>query len=110
MHLRYLGGGRTQGRVSHERLFRFEFPEKPGALEHFLDALQGMPGGSDREEWQPFNVSLFHYQNIGSDYGTVLAGIQIEPEREEEFDLFLEHLGYVVVDESENPVYRRFLK
>jgi len=96
MHARYLAGGRAK--VPHERMYRFEFPEKPQALRRFLESL------SDR-----YNVSLFHYRNQGSDVGRVLAGIQVPPQEADDFDTFLEALNYKYVDESENPIYKQFL-
>ena len=97
VHLRYMVGGRAQG-LAHERLYRFVFPERPGALMKFLDAL-----GED------FNITLFHYRNHGADYGRVLAGIAVPPAERRRFALALERLGYESADESENPAYRLFL-
>lgn len=97
LHVRYMVGGRLPGLVD-ERLFRFEFPERPGALLRFLQAI-----GS---RW---NISLFHYRNHGSDAGRVLAGIQVP---EAGFGEFLQHLAdlhYPWVDETDNPAYQRFL-
>ena len=97
LHVRYMIGGRARG-IRDELLYRFEFPERPGALLKFLDAI-----GS---RW---NISLFHYRNQGTDYGRVLAGVQVPtPEREE----FLQHLNalhYEYADETGNPAYRMFL-
>ena len=101
-HLRYLGGGRSKGEVRYEKLYRFLFPERPAALTMFLETLQASKPA--------FNISLFHYRNVGSDHVTVLAGIQVDPKRAPEFEAFLEDLGYAFVDESENPVYTKFLK
>ena len=84
--------------VPHERMIRFEFPERPGALKTFLHSL------GDR-----YNVSLFHYRNQGSDIGRVLAGIQVPEKDAVGFDAFLETLGYKYVDETENKVYQQFL-
>lgn len=95
-HARYLAGGRAQ--VENEKLLRFEFPEKPGALRRFLESLG-----------ESYNVSLFHYRNQGSDVGRVLAGIQVPPEEEESFESFLAALNYKYVDETENKVYQQFL-
>jgi len=96
-HIRYMVGGRAPG-VSDERLLRFEFPERPGALLRFLTRLGG--------RW---NISLFHYRNHGAAYGRVLVGIQV-PEAEKP-DLFrsLDDIGYPWWDESDNPAYRLFL-
>lgn len=97
-HLRYMVGGRS--RLSgDERLFRFEFPERPGALMQFLSRMH--------PSW---NISLFHYRNQGSDYGRILVGIQVPNEDLSEFAQFIKTLGYDCVDESANPVYRLFLK
>jgi threonine dehydratase len=97
LHVRYMVGGRAPG-LAHERLFRFEFPERPGALARFLDAIGG--------QW---NISLFHYRNHGSDVGRVLAGIQVPPASAAEFERHLAALGYAFTDESSNPAYRAFL-
>ena len=97
LHVRYMVGGAAQG-ILHERLFRFEFPERPGALLRFLKAV-----GTG------WNISLFHYRNHGSDYGRVLAGIQVPPPSAEEFLEHLAELGYAYVEETANPAYRIFL-
>jgi len=97
LHVRYMVGGHARG-IEHERLFRFEFPERPGALLRFLQAV-----GSD------WNISLFHYRNHGSDYGRVLAGIQVPPAGVEEFFRHLDDLQYGYVEETDNPAYRMFL-
>ena len=97
VHVRYMVGGRAVG-VAHERLFRFQFPERPGALMKFLDAL-----GTD------FDITLFHYRNHGADYGRVLAGIAVLPAERARFDAVIEALGYPATDETENPAYRLFL-
>ncbi|KAG9300437.1 hypothetical protein G9A89_010062 [Geosiphon pyriformis] len=96
-HARYLVGGRS--RVENERLYRFEFPERPGALQKFLIGL--------RSDW---NISLFHYRNHGADIGKVLVGIQVPPNDDAAFELFKNQLGYHIVDENDNPVYKQFLK
>ena len=97
LHVRHMVGGRAD-RISDERLYRFEFPERPGALRRFLRAI------GDR-----WNISLFHYRNHGSDYGRVLAGIQVPTADLEEFELHLGELGYAHTDESQNPAYKMFL-
>ena len=97
LHVRYMVGGHAR-ELAHERLFRFEFPERPGALLRFLEAI-----GS---RW---NISLFHYRNHGSDHGRVLAGVQIPPADAEDFALHLRELHYPYVDETANPAYRMFL-
>ena len=83
---------------SHERLFSFEFPEYPGALENFLNTLG--------ELW---NITLFHYRNHGAAYGQVLAGFEIKSEAENEFFEHLETLGYKWLEETNNPAYQAFL-
>ena len=97
LHVRYMVGGHAHG-LEHERLFRFEFPERPGALLKFLQAI-----GS---RW---NISLFHYRNHGSDYGRVLAGVQVAPVDAEEFAQHLHDLQYAFTEETANPAYRMFL-
>jgi len=97
LHVRYMVGGHARG-IQNEVLYRFEFPERPGALLKFLRAVG--------TRW---NISLFHYRNHGSDYGRVLAGIQVPPGEREDFVLHLNDLHYAYVDETTNPVYRMFL-
>lgn len=97
LHIRYMVGGRAD--ALNERLFRFEFPERPGALLRFLDRMGG--------EW---NISLFHYRNHGHAYGRVLAGIQVPEEEISRFHQFLEQLGYPWRSEMDNPAYALFLK
>jgi threonine dehydratase len=97
MHLRHLVGGRSP-LAAHERLYRFEFPERPGALTRFL--------GSMSPHW---NISLFHYRNQGADYGRVLVGLQVPPQEDAALRRFLATLGYRHWDESANPAYRLFL-
>ena len=97
LHVRHMVGGRAPG-VSNERLFRFEFPERPGALLDFLNAI-----GTD------WNISLFHYRNHGSDYGRILAGIDVPPEDMDELESHLSELGYPHWEESDNPAYTMFL-
>jgi threonine dehydratase len=97
LHVRHMVGGRAPG-VANERLFRFEFPERPGALLDFLNAIG--------TEW---NISLFHYRNHGSDYGRILAGIDVPPEDFEELESHLAELGYPHWEESDNPAYSMFL-
>ncbi len=96
-HLRYMVGGRSS--LAHdEMLYRFEFPERPGALMQFLDSLA--------PNW---NISLFHYRNQGADYSSILVGLQVPKADRHEFALFLKHLGYPAEDETANPAYRLFL-
>jgi threonine dehydratase len=97
-HIRHMVGGRTS--LAHdERLMRFDFPERPGALMKFLSAM--------RPNW---NISLFHYRNQGADYGRILVGIQVPKADHKAFKEFLETLGYPYVEETDNPVYRLFLQ
>ena len=97
LHIRYMVGGRSR-EVANERLYRFEFPERPGALMDFLERLGG--------RW---NISLFHYRNHGSDFGRVLAGFEV-PERDAgDFDQFLLTLGYYHQPEQSNVAYDLFL-
>ncbi|MEO6959464.1 MAG: threonine ammonia-lyase, biosynthetic [Burkholderiaceae bacterium] len=96
-HLRYMVGGHSPLAVN-ELLYRFEFPERPGALTKFLDALN--------PEW---NISLFHYRNQGDDYGRILVGIQVPPVDKKAFKDFLDTLGYPHWNETGNPAYQLFL-
>ena len=97
LHLRYLVGGHA-GNVENEVLYRFEFPERSGALLHFLTRMG--------ERW---NISLFHYRNHGAAYGRVLMGIQVPPEQRGDFQAFLDSLGIKHSEETSNPVYQKFL-
>jgi threonine dehydratase len=97
LHVRHMVGGRAPD-VRHERLCRFEFPERPGALTQFLDKLGG--------RW---NISLFHYRNHGADFGRVLAGFEVDDDDLAAFRSFLDELGYPYTSEHENPAYRFFL-
>jgi threonine dehydratase len=97
-HVRHMVGGRSE-LARDERLFRFEFPERPGALMRFLAAMH--PG---------WNISLFHYRNQGADYGRILVGIQVPAGDEKAFDQFLLSLAYPFVEETHNPVYGLFLR
>ena len=97
LHVRHLVGGHAP-LASNELLYRFEFPERPGALLKFLNSM--------RSDW---NISLFHYRNHGADYGRVLVGMQVPPGEMPAFRKFLKTLGYPWVDESGNPAYRLFL-
>jgi threonine dehydratase len=96
LHVRFMVGGRAP--VPNERLFRFEFPERPGALLQFLSNMGG--------RW---NISLFHYRNHGAAFGRVLAGMQVPPQDNTEFQRFLDELAYPYCEETENPAYRAFL-
>jgi len=97
LHVRHMVGGLSHG-IANERLFRFEFPERPGALLDFLNAI-----GTD------WNISLFHYRNHGSDYGRILAGIDVPTEETESLEAHLKDLGYAHWEESDNPAYSMFL-
>jgi threonine dehydratase len=97
LHLRHLVGGHAP-QAENELVFRFEFPEKPGALMKFLDTM-----GHD------WNISLFHYRNHGADFGRVLVGMQVPPNEQTEFAEFLQNLGYPHWDETHNPAYKLFL-
>ncbi len=96
-HLRHMIGGRSS-RAQDESLYRFEFPERPGALLRFLSAMS--------PDW---NISLFHYRNEGAEVGRILVGIQVPPADTGAFSSFLETVGYPHRDESANPAYRLFL-
>ena len=97
LHVRHLVGGHAPA-AEHEILYRFEFPERPGALMRFLSSMSA-----------GWNISLFHYRNHGADYGRVLVGMQVPPRDNAKFRQFLDRLGYDNVDESANPAYRMFL-
>ena len=97
LHVRHLVGGRAP-QARHELLYRFEFPDRPGALMRFLDTMSA-----------GWNISLFHYRNHGADYGRVLAGIQVPPGEMKAFRAYLRNLGYAYVDETQNPAYALFL-
>jgi threonine dehydratase len=98
LHVRYMVGGHVNGNVANERLYRFEFPERKGALLQFLQAIG--------TRW---NITLFHYRNHGSDYGRVLAGIDVPASDTVEFLDHLNVLHYSYSEETNNPVYRIFL-
>jgi threonine dehydratase len=97
-HLRHLVGGQSP-LVHDERLLRFVFPERPGALLKFLSLMR--PG---------WNISLFHYRNQGADYGRILVGLQVPAKDDKAFAKFLDTLGYPYVEETDNPAYRLFLR
>jgi threonine dehydratase len=97
-HVRHMVGGRSE-LAADERLFRFVFPERPGALMRFLDAMH--PG---------WNISLFHYRNQGADYGRILVGIQVPADDRAGFEDFIAALAYPCIEETDNPVYRLFLR
>jgi threonine dehydratase len=97
LHLRHLVGGRAP-EAKDEIMYRFEFPERPGALMNFLNSMN--------HNW---NISLFHYRNHGADYGRVLIGMQVPPQDKKALKKFLDTLGYPYWDESSNPAYKLFL-
>ena len=97
LHVRHTVGGRAPG-VDDEILYRFEFPERPGALMRFLTAMSS--------SW---NISLFHYRNHGADYGRVLVGMQVPARDQRKFRAFLSRVGYPYSPETQNPAYRLFL-
>ena len=96
-HLRHMVGGRS-GLAQNELLYRFEFPERPGALMRFLNSMH--------PDW---NISLFHYRNQGADYGQILVGIQVPPGSKKAFREFLDVIGYPNWNETDNPAYKLFL-
>lgn len=96
-HLRHMVGGRST-LAGNELLYRFEFPERPGALMRFLNSM--------KPDW---NISLFHYRNQGADFGQILIGIQVPPGSKKAFKAFLEEVGYPHWNESDNPAYKLFL-
>jgi threonine dehydratase len=97
LHVRYMVGGHAAG-LKDELLYRFQFPERPGALLRFLD---GMGHG--------WNITLFHYRNHGADYGRVLTGIQVPHAERAQFEQYLDELGYAYWNETDNPAYGLFL-
>jgi threonine dehydratase len=97
MHVRHMVGGRSIN-AANELLYRFEFPERPGALLNFLNTIG--------QEW---NISLFHYRNHGAAYGRVLVGLQVPEKDQARFQNSLDSLGYRYWEESANPVYPMFL-
>jgi threonine dehydratase len=97
LHLRHMVGGRSP--LAHnELLYRFEFPERPGALMRFVSSMS--------PNW---NISLFHYRNNGADYGRIVVGMQVPPQEMSEWQAFLDTLGYRYWDENHNPAYKLFL-
>ncbi len=99
LHVRYMiGGKKSQANNKNERIFCFEFPEHPGALEKFLDAMGEL-----------FNITLFHYRNHGAAFGQVLAGFEVSTDKENEFFLHLDTLGYQFQEATDNLAYQEFL-
>ena len=99
LHVRYMVGGHAP-RDLQEVLYRFDFPERPGALMRFLALMGG----------RLWNISMFHYRNHGADYGRVLMGVQVPPGERSDFQAFLDEVGYDYREETENPAYRLFLR
>ena len=97
MHVRYMVGGHAPG-LDNEVIYRFEFPERPGALLNFLTHIGN--------RW---NISLFHYRNHGSAYGRVLVGLQVPPVERKDLKIYMDDLGYGWWEETDNPVYKLFL-
>jgi threonine dehydratase len=97
LHIRHLVGGHAPG-IENEILYRFEFPERPGALMNFLNSMSA-----------GWNISLFHYRNHGADYGRVLVGMQVPPKEKGAFKEFLKNLGYAHWEETNNPACKLFL-
>jgi len=97
LHVRYMVAGHT-AEIADELLYRFEFPERPGALLNFLNRMKA--------DW---NINLFHYRNHGAAYGRVLCGMQVPKRKRGEFQSFLDALGYSYRKETDNPAYRLFL-
>ncbi len=98
LHLRHMVGGRSH-LADNELLYRFEFPERPGALMKFV--------GSMSPDW---NISLFHYRNNGADYGRIVVGVQVPPDETAQWQAFLDNLGYQYWDENKNLAYKLFLR
>lgn len=96
-HVRHMVGGKKV--VQHERVFRFEFPERPGALRKFLIGMQS--------DW---NITMFHYRNHGADVGKILVGVSVPPWESEQWDAFVRKLGYPFVEETRNLAYTLFLQ
>src|SRR5690606_8828494 len=97
LHIRHMVGGHS-ALARDEVLYRFEFPERPGALMRFLSSMH--------PDW---NISLFHYRNHGADYGRILVGMQVPPKDKRAFKAFLATLGYPYWDETQHPAYKLFL-
>lgn len=97
LHIRHMVGGRSRD-VKNEILYRFEFPDRPGALMNFLNNMSHL-----------WNITLFHYRNHGADFGRVLVGMEVPPNEKADFKNFLDNLGYRYWDESNNPAYKLFL-
>ena len=99
LHVRHMVGGIPTPPIPNERIYRFQFPERPGALLDFLNALQN--------RW---NITLFHYRNHGAAYGRVLVGLDVPQDQSKELDHFIEDIGFKAFDESQNPAIHLFCK
>lgn len=97
LHIRYMVGGRSKN-LEHEKIYRFEFPERSGALLELLETMGN--------KW---NISMFHYRNHGAAFGRVFIGLQVPESSEKEFEIFLEKINYRYSDENGNPAYTMFL-
>lgn len=97
LHIRHMVGGHSDA-VSDEKVYRFEFPERPGALMTFLSKLG--------HNW---NISLFHYRNHGAAYGSILVGLEVPDDEQSQLQVFMDELGYVHSEETDNPAYQLFL-
>ena len=98
LHVRHMVGGRST-LATNEKLYRFEFPERPGALMKFLSSMNS-----------GWNISLFHYRNHGSDTGRIMVGLQVPTGEADELNIFLKSLGYNYVNETKTTAYNLFLK
>ncbi len=98
LHVRYMVGGHAPAVLEHERVYRVEFPERPGALAKFLSALG-----------QNWNISMFHYRNHGAAYGRIMVGLQVPEDEKKAFAAALEDIGYRYWDETDNLAYQIYL-
>ena len=98
LHVRYMVGGHAPDSVNDERVYRVEFPERPGALAKFLSGLG-----------QDWNISMFHYRNHGAAYGRILVGVQVPRSERRAFEKVLDKIGYRHWDETENQAYQLYL-
>ena len=98
LHVRYMVGGHAPAGLDNERVYRVEFPERPGALAKFLSGLG-----------QNWNISMFHYRNHGAAYGRILAGVQVPHGEKRAFERVLEEIGYRYWDETDNLAYALYL-
>ena len=98
LHIRYMVGGHAPAMVDNERVYRVQFPERPGALLKFLSGLG-----------QRWNISMFHYRNHGAAYGRILVGVQLQRRERREFEQILEQLNYPYWEETDNLAYQLYL-